>query len=65
MKYFMILFGVLFLIIGLNLSLEMISSASTIENLLGIIAVYAIIVVLTKTKFFTNLNIKKDENEKN
>ena len=65
MKYFMILFGFLFLIIGLNLSLEMISSASTIENLLGIIAVYAIIVVLTKTKFFTNLNIKKDENEKN
>lgn len=65
MKYFMILFGVLFLIIGLNLSFEMISSASTIENLLGIIAVYAILVILTKTKFFTNLNIKKDENEKN
>lgn len=65
MKYFMILFGALFLIIGLNLSFEMISSASTIENLLGIIAVYAILVILTKTKFFTNLNIKKDENEKN
>ena len=61
----MILFGALFLIIGLNLSFEMISSASTIENLLGIIAVYAILVILTKTKFFTNLNIKKDENEKN
>lgn len=61
MKYFMILLGVLFFIIGLNLSLEMISSASTIENLLGIIAIYAIVFILTKTKFFTNLKSKKNE----
>lgn len=59
MKYFMILLGVLFLIIGLDFSLEMISSASTIDNLLGIIAIYATIFILTKTKFFTNLKSKK------
>lgn len=59
MKYFMILLGVLFFIIGLNLSLEMISSASTIENLLGIIAIYAIVFILTKTNFFTNLKSKR------
>ena len=59
MKYFMILLGVLFFFIGLNLSLEMISSASTIENLLGIIVIYAIVFILTKTKFFTNLKSKK------
>ena len=61
----MILLGVLFFITGINASLEMISSASTIENIFGFIAIYAIVFILTKTKFFTNLNIKKDENEKN
>ena len=61
MKYLVILIWLLFFMIGINLSLEMVSNPSLIDNLLGIFAIFAIVFITVKTKFFTNLKIKKNE----
>lgn len=65
MKYFTVIVWFILFMVGLNLSFEMISNPSTIENVLGIFVIFAIIFISYKTKLFTNLNIKKNKNEKN
>lgn len=64
-KIVKIIIWVILIIIFSNIGFTMISAPNTIENIMGIIIILAIVIITIK-KFLTTLTIKKSKNhEKN
>ena len=61
-----IIIWVILTIIFSSVGFNMLSAPNTIENIMGIIIILAIVIITIKTKFLTTLTIKKSKNrEKN
>ena len=58
--------GFVFTMVGLNLALDMINAANTIENIMGLLLFVVVMLIAIKTKFLTDIRInlkKKKEDE--
>jgi hypothetical protein len=65
-KIIKIIIWILLIIIFSNVGFNMISAPNTIENIIGIVIIFAIIIITVETNFLTTLTIKKNKNhEKN
>lgn len=58
-KIIKIIIWIILIIVFSNIGFTMISAPNTIENIIGIIIILAIIIVTIKTNFLTTLTIKK------
>lgn len=66
MKWIIATLGFVFTMVGLNLALDMINAANTIENIMGLLLFVVVMLIAIKTKFFTDIRInlkKKKEDE--
>jgi hypothetical protein len=61
MKFTVLIIWLVLFVAVLNFCLDMVSSANTIENLIGVFGITAILVLSHKTKCLTAINIKKHE----
>ena len=65
-KIVKIIICIILIIIFSNIGFTMISAPNTIENIIGIIIILALVIITVKTKFLTTLTNKKSKNhEKN
>lgn len=65
-KIIKIIIWIILIIIFSNIGFTMISAPNTIENIIGIIIILAIVIITVKTNFLTTLTNKKSKNhEKN
>ena len=67
MKWIIATLGFVFTMVGLNLALDMINAANTIENIMGLLLFVVVMLIAIKTKFLTDIRInlkKKKEDEK-
>ena len=68
MKWIIATLGFVFTMVGLNLELDMINAANTIENIMGLLLFVVVMLIAIKTKFLTDIRInikKKKEDEEN
>lgn len=66
MKWIIATLGFVFTMVGLNLALDMINAANTIENIMGLLLFVVVMLIAIKTKFLTDIRInlkKKKEDE--
>lgn len=66
MKWIIATLGFVFTMVGLNLALDMINAANTIENIMGLLLFVVVMFIAIKTKFLTDIRInlkKKKEDE--
>lgn len=61
MKFTVLIIWLVLFVAGMNFCLDMVSSANTIENLVGVIGIVAILALSHKTKCLTAIKIKKHE----
>jgi hypothetical protein len=61
-KIIKIIIWILLIIIFSNVGFNMISAPNTIENIIGIVIILAIIIITVETNFLTTLTIKKSKN---
>lgn len=66
MKWIIATLGFVFTMVGLNLALDMINAANTIENIMGLLLFVVVMLIAIKTKLLTDIRInlkkkKKDE----
>ena len=61
MKFTVLIIWLVLFVAGMNFCLDMVSSANTIENLVGVFGIAAILVLSHKTKCLTAIKIKKNE----
>lgn len=61
MKFTVLIIWLVLFVAAMNLCLDMVSSANTIENLIGVFGIAAILVLSHKTKCLTAIKIKKNE----
>lgn len=65
-KIVKIIIWIILIIIFSNVGFTMLSAPNTIENIIGIVIILAIVIITVKTNFLTTLTIKKSKNhEKN
>ena len=66
MKWIIATLGFVFTMVGLNLALDMINAANTIENIMGLLLFVVVMLIAIKTKLLTDIRInlkKKKEDE--
>ena len=65
MKWIIATLGFVFTMVGLNLALDMINAANTIENIMGLLLFVVVMLIAIKTKFLTDIriNIKKKKED--
>lgn len=61
MKFIVLIIWLVLFVAAMNFCLDMVSSANTIENIIGALGVGAAIVLSHKTKCLTAIKIKKNE----
>ena len=61
MKFTVLIIWLVLFVAVMNFCLDMVSSANTIENLVGVLGIAAILVLSHKTKCQTAIKIKKHE----
>lgn len=61
MKFTVLIIWLVLFVAVMNFCLDMVSSANTIENLVGVFGITAILVLSYKTKCLTAIKIKKHE----
>ena len=61
MKFTVLIIWLVLFVAVVNFCLDMVSSANTIENLVGVLGIAAILVLSHKTKCLTAIKIKKHE----
>lgn len=61
MKFTVLIIWLVLFVAVMNFCLDMVSSANTIENLVGVLGIAAILVLSHKTKCLTAIKIKKHE----
>lgn len=61
MKFTVLIIWLVLFVAVMNFCLDMVSSANTIENLIGMFGIAAILVLSHKTKCLTAIKIKKNE----
>ena len=61
MKFIVLIIWLVLFVAAMNLCLDMVSSANTIENLIGVFGIAATLVLSYETKCLTAIKIKKHE----
>lgn len=61
MKFIVLIIWLVLFVAVINFCLDMVSSANTIKNLVGVFGIAAILVLSHKTKCLTTIKIKKHE----
>ena len=61
MKFTVFIIWIVLFVAVINFCLDMVSSANTIENLIGVFGIAAILLLSYKTKCLTTIKIKKHE----
>lgn len=61
MKFIVLIIWIVLFVAGMNFCLDMVSSANTIENLVGVLGIAAILVLSYKAKCLIEIKIKKHE----
>ena len=61
MKFTVLIIWLVLFVAAMNFCLDMVSSANTIENLIGVFGIATILVLSHKTKCLTAIKIKKNE----
>ena len=61
MKFTVLIIWLVLFVAVMNFCLDMVSSANTIENLVGVLGIAAILALSHKTKCLTAIKIKKHE----
>lgn len=61
MKFTVLIIWLVLFVAVMNFCLDMVSSANTVENLVGVLGIAAILVLSHKTKCLTAIKIKKHE----
>lgn len=64
MKFTVLIIWLVLFVAGMNFCLDMVSSANTVENLVGVFGITAILVLSHKTKCLTIFKIKIKKHEK-